>query len=657
MRTILAGLGLVVGLGAGAPAWAQEAGLEPFGSEDELKVWLSDNVRQDPPVCEDPDPAMCPTPDGEDEFEEVVVTGSRVTSPVSSIAANAATLDGVVATSELVAQSGEQSITNNQELGVDEGDIVKLRGNTLIVLRRGRLFTIDISDGGLRAVDQADAYPPGFPVDPGSWYDEMLVSGDWIVVIGYLYDGAVTGTQINRFRLDAAGNISFVDSHHIATDDYYSSTNYASRMLGDDLILYTPAYVDAGDPMEDLPTLSRWAGKNRASEERPLVGARDIYRAPETLGEAEAIHAITRCELTAPELTCRSTAVIGPEARTFYASADAGYLWLTGWRGRSDEALPESVVYRLPFGEGRPRAIQVHGAPVDQFSLEEDTANNRLHALVFSNGRGDAMRNPWFAEGSAALVTLDLARFGDGSGQARDQDYRLLPPLPENASWGIRNRFVGRHLLYGVGVRDDAWEPLGGVVHLVPLDQGAIQTYIVDGNVVRIEPMGRDALILTENDEGLSFRTFNLIPTGRSLRPDFSHTYLLPEAGQAEYRSHAFFYRPDPGSADGEVGLLGLPVFERSSGNRFSDVDASVAFLRRLDDRLTGIGELYSWGDPEDDLCEASCVDWYGDARPIFVRDRVVALLGYDLIEGRIRSGRIYPARRVSFAPSQPGKD
>ena len=649
MRTIFLGLGLAVGLGLASPVLAQTVGLRAFQSEDELKTWLADQARQNPPACDDPDPAMCPGPD--EDVREIVVTGSRVSAPQFTSTAP------VTAVTAAADSTGEASITNNQELGVDEGDIVKLRGNTLILLRRGRLFTADISEGGLRAVDHANAYPPGFPVDRGSWYDEMLVSGDWVVVIGYLYDGAVTGTQINRFRLDAEGRITFVDSHHIATDDYYSSTNYASRLLGDDLILYTPAYVHRRDPLADIPTLSRWAGKDQAEDERPLVTARDIYRAPDSLGEPEAIHAMTRCELTAPELICRSTAVIGPEARTFYASAEAGYLWLTGWRQSTDRDLPESIVYRLPFNEGRPRALQVHGAPADQFSLEEDAANNRLYALVFSNGHGDAMWNPWFVDGSAALLTLDLSRFGDGSGQARPQDYRQLPPLPENSGYGVRNRFVGRHLFYGVGVRNDQWQPAGGVLNIVSLDQGAVRTHVLDGSVVRIEPMGRDALILTENDDGLSFRTYNLTPAGLRAQPGFSGAYLMEDAGQAEYRSHAFFYRPDPGSTDGEVGILGLPVFEQSSGNRYSDVDASVVFLRRLNDQLTELGELYSWSDAEDDHCQASCVDWYGDARPIFIGNRIFALLGYDLIEGQVRSGRIYSVRRVDLTPRIPTKD
>jgi hypothetical protein len=34
-----------------------------------------------------------------------------------------------------------------------------------------------------------------------------------------------------------------------------------------------------------------------------------------------------------------------------------------------------------------------------------------------------------------------------------------------------------------------------------------------------------------------------------------------------------------------------------------------------------------------DDECRASCVDWYGNARPLFLRGHVFALLGYELVE------------------------
>ena len=70
---------------------------------------------------------------------------------------------------------------------------------------------------------------------------------------------------------------------------------------------------------------------------------------------------------------------------------------------------------------------------------------------------------------------------------------------------------------------------------------------------------------------------------------------------------------------------------------------------------LTELGDLASAGGNgnagADDGCKASCGDWYGNARPLFLRGRVFALMGYEIVEGRLSGGRINEVRRVSFAP------
>jgi len=99
-----------------------------------------------------------------------------------------------------------ESVTSTQVAGVDEGGIVKVHGNHLVMLRRGRLFTVAIGDGALEPVSAVDAYAPD--ADPrGTWYDEMLISGDTIAVIGYSY--ARGGTEVNLFQIDSAGNLSY----------------------------------------------------------------------------------------------------------------------------------------------------------------------------------------------------------------------------------------------------------------------------------------------------------------------------------------------------------------------------------------------------------------------------------------------------------------
>jgi hypothetical protein len=44
-------------------------------------------------------------------------------------------------------------------------------------------------------------------------------------------------------------------------------------------------------------------------------------------------------------------------------------------------------------------------------------------------------------------------------------------------------------------------------------------------------------------------------------------------------------------------------------------------------------------------------VDWYGNARPIFIDDRVFALRGYEIVEGRLMDGRMKTVRRVDCTP------
>ena len=68
------------------------------------------------------------------------------------------------------ASAAGESITNVQTAGVDEGGIIKRHGDHLVILRRGRLFTVRIGDDSLRPVAMVDAFAPG--IEPGhSWYD------------------------------------------------------------------------------------------------------------------------------------------------------------------------------------------------------------------------------------------------------------------------------------------------------------------------------------------------------------------------------------------------------------------------------------------------------------------------------------------------------
>jgi len=639
IRTMWAGLGAVATLLVGTPTMASERpGLPAFTSMTELTAFLDAHTPQDPGQQE------CPPqqPDClEGGIDEVVVTGSRV--------------------------AAAPSITNNQEAGVDEGDIVKMRGDTLVILRRGRLFTVDTAGGRLRLVDRIDAYPPGADAS-GDWYDEMLVSGNRVIVIGYSY--ARGGTEINRFRLDAAGRLSFEDSHHLSSDDYYSSRNYASRLVGDQLVVYSPVDPSTGDPMQDLPRLTRWtpdaegqADKDDDYEKIPglaLVTANDVYRAPGVDDDSRNLifHTVVRCPLSDAVLTCRATAILGPESRSFYVASTAVYVWMSEdeW-GRPKGETPRSWLYRVPLDGGRPQAAATVGAPIDQFSFLEQPELNRINVLVTADEGGDGMWSPERTEGGAALLQLPFSRFGDGEAGADFADYRILPALGQGRA---QNRFVGDFLIYS----STTWNRLywqepklpryESRVFAVPLSPGPTQGWGVPGMVGRIEAMGPDALVVS-GEADTFFTTLEL----QTPRPVIGDQFVLVGSEETESRSHAFFYRPDPSSADGSTGVLGLPVSRPRPGadpDSEGDTLETITYIRRNSlGRLGEIGSLDAGLKRRaDDGCVASCYGWYGDARPIFLGDRILALLGYEVVEGRERGGRIRELQRVDMTPPRP---
>ncbi|MFO0564627.1 MAG: beta-propeller domain-containing protein [Polyangiaceae bacterium] len=177
-----------------------------------------------------------------------------------------------------------ESVTNTQHAGVDEGGIVKNHGDHLVILRRGRLFTVDVSGSELTPISNLDAFGPD--IDPeGTWYDEMLIGGNTIVVVGYSYSRG--GTELGLFDIDAAGRLKYRATYHLRSNDYYSSRNYASRLVGDKLIFYSPLYLafDEEDPLRSFPALRKWRKGAKdstfaASPRRPASIGRSKIRAP-----------------------------------------------------------------------------------------------------------------------------------------------------------------------------------------------------------------------------------------------------------------------------------------------------------------------------------------------------------------------------------------
>lgn len=619
------------------------------GSQDDAGLPELVVAQADVTPTECTDPELCPEASESDGANALVVTGSRVSTP---------------------------TITNVQVSGVDEGDIVKQIGDYLLVLQDGRIFAVHYPS--MRLTDRIDAYrrdEGGEPIG-ADWYDEMLVQGDQIIITAYSYED--DASEISVFRLDQAnGRIERRGVFLITSDDYYDVDNYATRIIGDQLVIHTPYEADQIAAHDDRPVVRRWLpDESRVTtlrQGRAMFDARDIYR-PVFGVEEPVIQTISVCplgEIAQRGLDCRSTAFVGNEGSEMLVTPDNIYLWLSGmsdndWQayecapldGRAAPSLiAPAAVMRIPIMGGEPAVMSARGVQFDQFSFDE--FEGRFRALVSWRRQYCEVLDyddPKVAFEQVALIDEPRSAFGPEYREARDSRFTALPAPGVRR---VENRFAGNWLVYGgrqnwsgrpYDLEEDEETDHPSVI-AVPLGNPAASVRIDQPhNVIRLERIGDDMLVSGyRNLGGLSLSYLDLDSTAR-----MASTHRLDNRFESEGRSHAFNSTVD---ADGG-GILGVPtvVRLRDAGRYWWWSGISDLSYLTFDPagRLADAGLLE--GKAEEDVkvakdydCEVSCIDWYGNARPFFLGGKVFGLLATDLVEAELVSGVVTERRRLDL--------
>jgi hypothetical protein len=581
-------------------------------------------------------------------------------------------------------------ITNNQIKGVDEGSIVKQVGSHLIVLQDGRLFVTDLKPGGadgLKLTDRANVYRSS---DEDTWYDEMLVAGRNILVTGYSYNQ--NATEFTVLTLSPEGKVSRNATFYISSEDYYSDTNFATRMINGKLVIHTPVSLagqgwwDKFDP----PVIREWRpegpGGERLSDGTPLFQASNIWRPVQRLTHP-VIHTVTVCDILGvrdgSKPTCQSTALVGSERHEFLVTEDAFWLWMApseeerdqetteafrqhgqqelcteGSERASAENLMPGVLARLPINGARPSVMSVKGMPQNQFAMDK-TARTFRALIDWQDGRCDV----WDTPEKAQLAFFD-APLSALSASLREAPTARYVPLPSPGTSNYEARFTERHLVYGARsgwgtsppeqsapVRDK-----GSVTVIDVARPEAPLALTVPHDVIRAERAGPYMALTGYRDHrGLSVSLIDLRTAPRT-----SDTLQLPGRFESENRSHAFNSRID---ADG-AGLIGLPVItdsEEADRYWWWSQTSDLGYLATdAQGRLKAAGQLNATRtDPNQPSrsgyeCEVSCVDWYGNARPIFSGGRIFALINTELVEGHYQNGAVREVRRIDLTGKLP---
>ncbi len=553
-----------------------------------------------------------------------------------------------------------EEITNNQEEGVDEGGIVKNVGDYLVVLRRGRLFSVDVADSGEAQLADSIRVAPSEDLNSGVWYDEMLVQGSKIYVVGYRYVADVVGadgetdyswifgaTEITSFSLNSDGTIERGSSTFLESNDYYSGSNYASRLVSGNLIFYMPFYAfvwsTEGQTLRIPQVLSHVEGGTFQSE-GPLFEPTDIVQ-PLTPPTTATFHTVVQCQL--PEdltIDCGAKSLLSDFSRQFYVSRERVYLW------NNDH------IYAFSQIDGSARVHTTQGRPLDQFSFREhgDTLHVAVRHTIDAGGSSGT--------GGGGGLTPEPALNGGDDGDIidSDSDYDYTPPetrleilslplqafdnqgeqsldgkvkvLSTDMGWGGVNRYVGDWYLFGDSDRL--------VMHSVTT--GETSDMGLDAPVVRIEGAGEIGAVIVQQDSG-NLHLDTLLLQGS---PELVEGVVLEGVSQGETRSHGFFFRPD---ADG--GTFGLPISNPygSGGDDYwwGPGVSNIAFFRAGLSGDLSLSGVVSSSTEAGGQCETSCIDWYGNTRPIFLRDRIYALMGSELAEVAVSDEAVDPLGEV----------
>ena len=513
-------------------------------------------------------------------------------------------------------QASGPNITNVQNRGVDEGDIVKQVGDHLVLMQDGRLFSLDIATTTPRLSARIDIYDH---VDEDIWYDELLVSGRKLVVTGYHY--GKRATEITVFDLDAQGQFSRRGRWYLGSKDYYSRDNSATRMIGNTLIFHTQGSID--DP-EDWPVLR----SENQTQIQPILKAQSIYPPLFRLANPD-LHIVTSCTVS-DTLQCQSRAVMASNRADWIVTEKAGYLWTAkpraNWWLNRNIGTPKrnhpNTLYRFPIGaDDKIEAVTLDADLASRFAFE--VKGERILALVSQAGD------------KQALLDMPLSDMSERPERVSATNFTPLP-----GDYPREMRFTEDNLIYASNDEDN------DVVYIVDLKTHLpFGPLAVPHSVGRLDRVGQNAVLIGEDADDINLSWLDL-----TAAPRLTDTLTLENRLEAEGRAQALNMRVEENGA----ALLGLPTLTYDKTGDWDEEDGTDISFTRVSNfgQLTDLGAAK--GDPDrvdpDYKCETSCVDWYGNARPFFIGDRIFALIASELIELQDTRGGLIEGSRVNLS-------
>ncbi len=534
-------------------------------------------------------------------------------------------------------------ITNNQEQGVDEGDIVKKLGDRLFVLREGKLHVIDlvvdrrpdlrVSDTLVVATDIED--------DRTTWYDELLAVDGMLVLLGFNWSSEAA--ELSLFDVASDGRLTHRLRYWLRVDDYFSGSNYGARIEGENLLISLSMALDGAS--------GHWPEWSRRdldpAQWQSLVEPEDVHL-PLAIVRHPKLHVVLRCplhRLAAGSMECRATGLIGSSEHEFYASSHAAYLSISEWHERVhldprferwrvnfDDTLRDlraqryTLVYRIPFDDaGELGVVRLDGITGNQFSFLERDGD-----LFVTTDRelGDDRREVTLWRAASAAFDASGEHPADVVARLAVADAHRTFRFTRNALWIGAHAWSMREL-----PGSDTMPPL----LRQPLSGASTQSIPSTHSVELIEPLGPVVLTSGTDPEG-NWRLSLIDDSDAAVVA--SDSLAIPGYVPSESRSHAF----NAGRIDGRW-VFGMPVIGDDVDD-YWEVVSDLALFELPHGRLDAPAIV----DMQQAVhCDEHCYDWYGNARVFFIGDRLFGLSGGLLRELKIDSGALSILRSIEL--------
>jgi len=593
-------------------------------------------------------------------------SGTHSYSTLSSPVSDSFTLQEVVVTGS---RAAEESITNNQEKGVDQGDIIKRLGDYLLVLRKGVLYSVFMGNehnSEMRLITKLPVQSNG--EDHDSWYDELLVNDNLLLVIGFSYD--LDASEMVFFKLSPDGSFAFHQRYLIKADDYYDSENSATRIVDGKLIMVFPTWADTDELRESIiegKVNARTVGLYRTNSSLPelieLVSNQDWIQTSQKLDDYDIpISQVFSCPLDSikhDHLSCSSVNLLGARGK-FYVSPSAVYIWdsnsprsldyrridpdryaLLSRQGALDKWENDSnasVIYRVPHDDSAVSAVVVQGEPLNQFSFQEKGTRFAVISTLYREDNDQYFHDTYGLE-------FPLSTFSASSIEIEPDQYTLISSNNDRPS---ANRFLNKQVFVSTSMLDDNLG-LKTDVRIWDIESNNVEAFDADFDIQAFHPLGENMLAMGADQRmSLVLESWSTGPLPKSLQIQKFPNYSSTESRSVGFNSSQY----------DEATVFGIPIIEHEDvdvrqSHYWGDdeLPMDIAFFESSQaGTFKGVGQLLGSREKfKEDDCKVSCVDWYGVARPFFIGEYIYGLIDFEILKAIYSETEINTLQRLNI--------